>query len=235
MKNNNIENNAAATVKSTCCLCGKTLRSHKAGHNPFPVRPVAKFGATEGRCCEKCNTEIVEPFRAYIESEKNNPNPLQQFHKWSPTAPDQLARKSYDALHQFMRIHRFGPYEYLKNGYDAIPPARQRECSICGEKMLRKSDMHGAGATRPHKNEKGRVNYCCPSCHERYVKPLDAYIFTKTAIPVYSDAFVDEAEKIRQQIVTMSAEEMDDFIKKERILEKLKPEAIEVISKFFNR
>lgn len=36
--------------RPTCCICGEPIIGH--GNNPWPVK-------TEGKCCDKCNIEVV--------------------------------------------------------------------------------------------------------------------------------------------------------------------------------
>lgn len=48
----------------TCCICGKEIRGY--GNNPYPVK-------NYGKCCDKCNIEVVIPERlnSYDEERKN--------------------------------------------------------------------------------------------------------------------------------------------------------------------
>lgn len=40
--------------KLVCCICGKEFEGF--GNNPYPVK-------SEGKCCDKCNEEVVVPER----------------------------------------------------------------------------------------------------------------------------------------------------------------------------
>ncbi len=40
--------------KQVCCICGKEFEGY--GNNPDPVK-------LEGKCCDKCNEEVVIPER----------------------------------------------------------------------------------------------------------------------------------------------------------------------------
>ena len=41
-------------MKFKCCICGKEVDEY--GNNPQPVRE-------KGKCCEKCNSNVVVPAR----------------------------------------------------------------------------------------------------------------------------------------------------------------------------
>lgn len=42
----------------TCCICGKEFIGY--GNNPWPMN---SDKASEKRCCDKCNVEVVIPAR----------------------------------------------------------------------------------------------------------------------------------------------------------------------------
>ena len=50
----------ATSKEGKCCFCGKEYTNY--GNDPWPVK-------TKGRCCDKCNYEIVvkERFKRYQE------------------------------------------------------------------------------------------------------------------------------------------------------------------------
>ena len=45
-----------------CCLCGKKVKEY--GNNPYPLR-------ARGKCCDKCNMDLVIPARIIAIYSKN--------------------------------------------------------------------------------------------------------------------------------------------------------------------
>ena len=47
-------------------------------------------------------------------------------------------------------------------------------CSICGEEHFVEEGTFLPHPVRPNKDSKGRYNYCCATCYEKYVGPMQA-------------------------------------------------------------
>ena len=52
-------NDIRMSKKQNCCICGNEFEGF--GNNPVPARD-------GGRCCDKCNMEVVIPLRFFVSS-----------------------------------------------------------------------------------------------------------------------------------------------------------------------
>lgn len=50
-----------------CCICGKMIVGH--GHNPYPIVKAEGY-----KCCDKCNTKVLEARFNLSKKENTNDN-----------------------------------------------------------------------------------------------------------------------------------------------------------------
>ena len=88
-------------------------------------------------------------------------------------------------------------------------------CSICGEEHLVEEGSFLPHPVRPNKDSDGRYNYCCATCYEKYVGPMQACrweigtLWTK----IKELEFWGHTYSTEDMFYEMSISEMDSIIK----------------------
>jgi len=138
-----------------CCICG-TREHHRYGHNPSPVRD--RFF---GRCCEKCNKELVHKFRLLIMVANNDPQSRAEMVKIGIT-PAAIERELDMRCRMSLSVFDAFWVRSDSKDFSKVLGILEYRCCICGKG----GDGYGYDPFPVKHNFYGR---CCKKCSDDFV------------------------------------------------------------------